>query len=295
MPTNPGDLSGWSSCGCEMDIIRSCYSSFMRPFKDHPEILIPGRWHFCPPGAETVPYFHAFASSNWDPDGVEYDGLLGEVVGEKPWYRGSRSPRVTGTHWCGSRELWENGSPLSLRGSMPVDIDGLPLACSLGSFELLTLNAGGAGGAGLIVPIELRAGGTGGARDVYAAGDLATGSTLDGSTASPTGTADLATGSALDGSTGSLTGTADLATGSALDGSLPDPPLTGDTATGSALDGSTGSLTGTADLMTGSTLDGSTGSLTGAADLATGSALDGSTNTILGSLATGSDLAGELP
>ena len=150
---------------------------------------------------------------------MEYDGLLGEVVGEKPWYRGSRSPRVTGTHWCGSRDLWENGSPLSLRGSMPVDIDGLPLACSLGSFELLTLNAGGASGAGLIAPIELRAGGTGGARDVYAVGDLTTGSALDGSTGSMTGDGDVTAGSDLDGSTGSITG--DVTTGSDLTGELP--------------------------------------------------------------------------
>lgn len=146
-----------------MDYLRSCYSSTMRLFIDGAEVLVHGRWHFCPEGAEDIPYMHRFAASTWDPDNADLDESIGEIRGVRGYFNGSSSPRILGQGWCGSQGLWENGSPLSLRGTMPVDTEGIPLCCLTGPLSELELNAGGAGGAALVAPVELRAGGTGGA------------------------------------------------------------------------------------------------------------------------------------
>jgi hypothetical protein len=112
-----------------MTTLRSCYRSQFRLFRDAPDVLTWGRWHFCQPGAGVVPYFHLFGSSNWDWDG-RFDPPLGEVgTGPRPWFNGKPIPRVKGTNTCGTREQWEEGSLLSARGTMPVAVDGVPLCC----------------------------------------------------------------------------------------------------------------------------------------------------------------------
>lgn len=112
-----------------MDLLRSCYSSYMRLYPDDPDRLTLGHWRFCPDGAEPVPFPHAFCSSVWDPDqwGSEYP--LGEIAGYHGRFKGLVLPRLPGLNYCGAVPLWQGGSPLALRGTPPVDDEGVPLCC----------------------------------------------------------------------------------------------------------------------------------------------------------------------
>lgn len=113
-----------------MDWVRSCYTSSMRLFRDRPDVLIPGRWQFCPPGAKAIPYLHPWASSNWDWEHrYPLDPPLGEVT-HGSWFKGNTNPRYTGQNWCGTREVWENGAPYAARGTPAVDLDGVPFCCA---------------------------------------------------------------------------------------------------------------------------------------------------------------------
>jgi len=115
-----------------MDCLRSCYKSQMALYRDRPDVLTDGAWHFCPPGAKPVPYLHAFGSSNWDPDG-RFDPPVGELgTGSHPWSNGNRNPRLLGQNVCGTQEQWEKGSLFASKGTPPVAVDGVPLCCVAG-------------------------------------------------------------------------------------------------------------------------------------------------------------------
>ena len=93
-----------------MDYLRSCYRSRMRLYSDRPDILTPGRWHFCPPGAIVAPP-SVFFSRRWD-DHVYGDDALGEVQQRYyRYYEGVTDPRLTGTHYCGDPSVWLEGIP----------------------------------------------------------------------------------------------------------------------------------------------------------------------------------------
>jgi len=126
-----------------MDLVRSCYKAKMRLYLDRPEILVPGRWHFCPPGAVPVPFFHLYGSANWDPD-ERRDPLIGEV-GSLPrtWSNGSADERLIGQNVCGNARVWEVGSFYEERESLLVNEQGLPLCCRLAPIPDVGLAAGG--------------------------------------------------------------------------------------------------------------------------------------------------------
>lgn len=112
-----------------MDCLRSCYQSYMRLFPEDPDRLTLGRWRWCPEGALPLPFPHAFCSSVLDPDqwGSEYP--LGEVPGIVGPSKGTASIRYTGQRYCGAKTLWQQGSPLDLEGTPPVDEEGVPFCC----------------------------------------------------------------------------------------------------------------------------------------------------------------------
>jgi hypothetical protein len=112
-----------------MAFIKRCYYSSVRPFRDRPDIEIKGRWHWCPPGAKTIPYFHAFGAFVNDPSTVEMDPVIGEVAKWNGSSSGSSSPRYTGQNWCGSEDVWTNGALYSALGTPAVDDEGIPLCC----------------------------------------------------------------------------------------------------------------------------------------------------------------------
>jgi hypothetical protein len=74
-----------------MDMLRSCYSTKMKFFKDS-DLEIPVRWYFCDDAAQAFPAHHLFASANWDslPGGTNH---VGEVVGAPRPYNDGLMPR----------------------------------------------------------------------------------------------------------------------------------------------------------------------------------------------------------
>ncbi len=93
-----------------MDLLRSCYRSKMRPFRDRPDIEIRGEWHWCLPGAKPIPHPHQFGSQVWDPWMVPPATGVGEVPGLGRWVRGTPDPSLLGRRPCGSLETWEQGA-----------------------------------------------------------------------------------------------------------------------------------------------------------------------------------------
>jgi len=118
-----------------MDMLRSCYASKMRLFPDRPEIETEGAWHWCPPGAKTVPYPSPFRASVWDWENLVWaEDALGET--ERQGYsKGLRDSRLTGQEPCGPEEHWRRGTPYDERG-LPTDETGEPVCCNLPPLDL---------------------------------------------------------------------------------------------------------------------------------------------------------------
>lgn len=112
-----------------MDLLHTCYQSYMRLYPDDPDRLTLGRWVWCPEGAEYLPFDHAFQSSKWDPDSWRVDPDIGEVRGLVGYSSGKITPRFTGRNFCGAVILYQEGSPLDLMGTPAVDADGVPVCC----------------------------------------------------------------------------------------------------------------------------------------------------------------------
>jgi microcystin-dependent protein len=111
-----------------MDDLYSCYQSYMRLYPDDPDRLTLGRWLWCPEGAEALPFPTAFCSSRYDPNDWQLEGV-GEISEIAGYSSGRGNPRYTGRTHCGSAYLFASGSPVMLRGTPPVDADGVPLCC----------------------------------------------------------------------------------------------------------------------------------------------------------------------
>lgn len=112
-----------------MDLLRSCYSTKMRFFRDHPEIETLVHWYFCEPDAKVFPYRTVFNSGNWWSDKTQ-DGALGEIAGAaRPWRNGQPPAPYDGQDFCGSPDMFLNGV-----GSPPVPpierlANGMPTCC----------------------------------------------------------------------------------------------------------------------------------------------------------------------
>ncbi len=101
----------------------------MRLYPSDLSILTPGEWHWCTEGASALPFSHRFASSNWDPDEYFYEGGIGEIPGPKTYTKGESNPRILGKSFCGPLWIWQNGSPITLMGKPPTDVEGIPICC----------------------------------------------------------------------------------------------------------------------------------------------------------------------
>lgn len=128
-----------------MDMLREgeLYRSSMRLFSDRPDVLTPGRWYFCQPGAQWVPFAHAFGSSAWHDDEWEEDPPIGEVFQAFIKHRKKGNPRLAGRKVCGSKKVWQEGVPYSQRGTLGVDDDGVPVCCTPNPFLPGPAAAGG--------------------------------------------------------------------------------------------------------------------------------------------------------
>jgi len=112
-----------------MDFLKSCYKSNMRLYRERPDILTPGRWHWSPPGAVMVPFPHAFASQYWDEETAHVNPSVGEVKGNLGGCNGFAEERYTGQNVCGSEFIWQHGSLYAQLGTPEVDDDGIPVCC----------------------------------------------------------------------------------------------------------------------------------------------------------------------
>lgn len=116
-----------------MDVLTACYKSNMRLFADRPDVLVAGRWYWCPPGAVAVPYLHRFASKHFDYDGFRLDdNSVGEVSVIPGYTDGIGNARYTGQHWCGSESAWTQGVLFAQAGTPASDEDGVPFCCNAG-------------------------------------------------------------------------------------------------------------------------------------------------------------------
>jgi hypothetical protein len=78
-----------AACGKFVSLIRSCYSTKMRFFKDDEFLELPVRWYFTDPAAEWVGFENVFNSRNWYLTDVEEWPTMGEVQGApRPWADG---------------------------------------------------------------------------------------------------------------------------------------------------------------------------------------------------------------
>lgn len=112
-----------------MAYIKQCYYSKMRLFRDRPDVLVSGRWYWCPAGAVDIPYTHVFSSRNCDNSTDPIDPPLGETSEWLGKARGGENPRLTGQNWCGSEMVWTQGALYSQRGTPAVDDEGVPVCC----------------------------------------------------------------------------------------------------------------------------------------------------------------------
>lgn len=115
-----------------MDYLRSCYRASMRPYGDRPDIVIPGRWRFCPEDADVVPYAHPFGSHIWEADDPPpFAPEVGEAEGPYPYSAGEVQPSAGGELLCGTREDWEGTAPYDPArvGAGQTHPEGLPNCC----------------------------------------------------------------------------------------------------------------------------------------------------------------------
>jgi len=83
-----------------MDLLRSCYKTEMRFFRDDP-LAIKVRWFWCDEEAEVFPFWNRFASGNWAGDKFNWDGP-GEILGSpRIWDPGAPVEGLIGDHFCG--------------------------------------------------------------------------------------------------------------------------------------------------------------------------------------------------
>lgn len=101
----------WQACGAEQDILRSCYRSVMAPYPDRPDILVPGRWYWCPNDARPLGFAHVFESRQWDPSNpVPEEPAVGEQPPRGAWFKGGNGEGVDG-HAHGTRDEWMGVTP----------------------------------------------------------------------------------------------------------------------------------------------------------------------------------------
>lgn len=92
-----------------MDMLRSCYRTKMKLFRDSAEMYWV-RWYWAPPGAETYPHYHKFASLNWS-EGERKSPYIGEEDRtNRVWDNGKQVMPVRGLHTCEEKAELIDGS-----------------------------------------------------------------------------------------------------------------------------------------------------------------------------------------
>lgn len=99
-------------CGKFVSLLRSCYSTQMRFFRDSLSTATPVRWYFLPEGSQWVGLENVFNSRNWY-GGTQFWPDLGEVEGSpRTWVDGSGAPALGGGPF-GDADQWQDGAYLA--------------------------------------------------------------------------------------------------------------------------------------------------------------------------------------
>lgn len=112
-----------------MDMLRSCYRSSIRPYRDRPDILVLGRWYFCKRGAKAIPFTHVFTSLNWLPEGKKLQPVIGEVPPRGDYSKQAGPSTWIGQSFCGTQDAWLHGILYADRTKPLVHHDGSPCSC----------------------------------------------------------------------------------------------------------------------------------------------------------------------
>lgn len=116
-----------------MDYLRSCYTTYVRFFRDRPDLLLPITWYWSPPGASLFPAPHRFGSLNWLQDKAT-DSPIGEVPGVKrPWSNGQTPAGSIGSDFCGDVEDFYNGVVYNPSANYPI-FEGVKTCCQKNVF-----------------------------------------------------------------------------------------------------------------------------------------------------------------
>lgn len=92
-----------------MDLLRSCYTTFMRFFRDN-ALEIKVRWFWADEEADVWPGHHLFGSGNWASERFDWPGP-GEVLdAPRPWDDGHPIDGLIGDHYCGPEVSYTEGT-----------------------------------------------------------------------------------------------------------------------------------------------------------------------------------------
>ncbi len=95
-----------------MDYVRTPYRRKCRLFRDS-DIEVTLRWYPAPPGAKLFPGYHLFASGDWSPKDVAWEGP-GEVRTDgRHWQPAGKPTDYQGCCFAGKLEWFQNGPSLS--------------------------------------------------------------------------------------------------------------------------------------------------------------------------------------
>lgn len=115
----------------QMDLLRSCYTTEMRFWKDRPD-TVPVRWFWCDEEAEIFPGHHRFASGVWAAKYGPWEGP-GEVEEAPRPFDPGVNPGLDGHKFCGPKSSYAEGSPwpgkpllANAAGLCPCCVDVIP-------------------------------------------------------------------------------------------------------------------------------------------------------------------------
>jgi hypothetical protein len=111
-----------------MDLLRSCYTTKMRFWRDAAtEVGV--RWFFCAPDAEVFPYDTVFGSGNWASDRFDWPGP-GEVLGAaRDWSNGALPGELLGKKFCGPLEAYTRGATTDMP-ALEANVQGICCCCT---------------------------------------------------------------------------------------------------------------------------------------------------------------------
>lgn len=123
-------LIGINPCGRGVDMLRHPVRVQTNFFNDRYQ-PVPITWFKCQPGAEMMPFPHAFGSRNWEDIYWQFS-----PVGENGYLRarnpGSTTTPITATgqgHFCGTEEQWQQGFPFDTFSAVPYNSEDIPTCC----------------------------------------------------------------------------------------------------------------------------------------------------------------------